>query len=911
MALGVNIVSDFNARGINQAIRDFKRLDSTAKKTAYALQTTTSALNNGVKNLAKYGAAASIVTGVIGKKLIDAGSNLEESMSKINVVFGDSAQSVKDFASTAAQSMGISNQQALEAAGTYGNLLQAFGTTREKAAEMSTTMVQLAGDLASFNNVPVADALLAIRSGLSGEAEPLKRFGIAINDVRLKQEALALKLYDGKGQLSVLAKSQAAYALILKDSTLAQGDYSRTSDGVANMQRTLTATFQDISAELGTALLPAFKTVLGFVNDTILPVFKEFSDIVGTEGLGAAFKYLGDQMLGALGKSNKFKDVVLVIVATVVGLNIAVGIYTGLQTLATAAMTLFGVAATGTAAAVNIAFAGIPALIGLVVVAIVALALRFKGFREMLGKLLPAFKLAFNGIANIVEFQINNIIRSINLLIRAYNLIPFLDNVDTLDHVSLGFKNTKKEVESLGDELTKLKPKLKLTAGGVTPKTPKTPSTTDAGGTGTGATAIDKAKTALEKYTSALKLFGSETKAFNDATKGIATANLSLANATDDVRVAQDKFNKVSKGYGAGSKEAAKATRDLADANRSAVRATLSLRDATRSVADARKDYEDLISGKGVASAKEELTIADDKVAAAKQALNDAKQQYRSYDDQADATDALNDALKEQREAQKKVAEEQEKVNPQAIADAQQKISDAVLDQEDAEIALKDAKQDVIDKQGELNEVLNGAATDSDIYKDALKDLTDAQKTERDATDEVTEAYKRQAEALLELNNARKGLSKAAKGTTKKQEEEAQRLTGIDPNTGLFVGAGISTGGDGNGFSGGMMVLPSIDFSNIDFSGIDFSGIDLSSIFPNGLPALAAGGIVNKPTIAMIGESGSEAVIPLTQLGKMGGATYNITVNAGITATPAQIGQQIIDAIKTAERKSGQVFASA
>ena len=85
MALGVNIVSDFNARGINQAIRDFKKLDSTAKKTAYALQTTTSALNNGIKNLAKYGGAASIVTGIIGKKLIDAGSNLEESMSKINV----------------------------------------------------------------------------------------------------------------------------------------------------------------------------------------------------------------------------------------------------------------------------------------------------------------------------------------------------------------------------------------------------------------------------------------------------------------------------------------------------------------------------------------------------------------------------------------------------------------------------------------------------------------------------------------------------------------------------------------------------------------------------------------------------------------------------------------------------------
>lgn len=892
MALGVNIVSDFNAKGINQAIRDFKKLDSTAKKTAFALQTTTSAVNNGIKNLAKYGAAASIVTGIIGKKLIDAGSNLEESMSKINVVFGDSAQSVKDFASTAAQSMGISNQQALEAAGTYGNLLQAFGTTREKAAEMSTAMVQLAGDLASFNNVPVADALMAIRSGLSGESEPLKRFGIAINDVRLKEEALRLGLYKGKGQLSVLAKSQAAYALILKDSTLAQGDYSRTSDGVANMQRTLTATFQDISAELGTVLLPAFKTVLGFVNETLLPVFKEFSDIVGTEGLGAAFKYLGDQMLGALGKSNKFKDVVLVIVATVVGLNIAVGIYTGLQTLATAAMTLFGVAATGTAAAVNIAFAGIPALIGLVVVALVALAIRFKGFREMLAELLPAFKLAFNGIANIVEFQINNIIRSINLLIRAYNLIPFLDNVDTLGHVSLGFKNTKKEVESLGDELTKLKPKLQITAGGVTPKTPKTPLTTGGGGGGgADTTAIDKAKAALEKYTSALKLFGSETKSYKDAIKGVATANLSLANATDDLRVAQDKFNKVSKGYGAGSKEAATATRDLADANRSAVRATLSLRDATRSVAEAQAELNDLKTGKGLADANSELAAATAEVANEERNIVGLRGRARQTQQLK-----LEKALERQREAQEKVTEESKKYTPEAIRLAEEALTTAILDEEDAKIALADANQDVIDKQKELNEVVSGAAADSQKYKDAQKDLTDAQKAERDATDALADAYDRQAEAARKLKDAKDALRIAAGGTTTKQEQGAQAATGINPNTGLTVGGG--GGGGGGGFE--YMGLPSIDFSNIDLSGIDLSGIDFSSIFA-GIPFMAEGGIINKPTLAVIGESGSEAVIPLSQLGSMGGGT-NVTINVNGGDPNA-----VVDALRKYMRQNGSI----
>jgi hypothetical protein len=76
------------------------------------------------------------------------------------------------------------------------------------------------------------------------------------------------------------------------------------------------------------------------------------------------------------------------------------------------------------------------------------------------------------------------------------------------------------------------------------------------------------------------------------------------------------------------------------------------------------------------------------------------------------------------------------------------------------------------------------------------------------------------------------------------------------------------------------------------------------------IPMMAAGGIVNKPTLAMIGEAGPEAVVPLSRMGKTGG-TYNITVNAGMGANGTQIGKEIVDAIKRYERASGPVFASA
>ena len=237
--------------------------------------------------------AMSAGAAVMGKKFVDAGSDLEESLSKVNVVFGESAKGVTDFAKQSAASLGISQQKALEAAGTYGNLLKAFGLTNEQATDMSVNMVQLAADLASFNNTSVDDALLALRSGLSGETEPLKRFGVALNDVRLKEEAMRMGLITTtSGTLPIAIKTQAAYALIMKDTALAQGDFERTSDGVANKQRIIAAQFQDVSAQIGTALLPAFKMMLDVVANQVLPFLSGFGTALQEGGFSGGIEFV-------------------------------------------------------------------------------------------------------------------------------------------------------------------------------------------------------------------------------------------------------------------------------------------------------------------------------------------------------------------------------------------------------------------------------------------------------------------------------------------------------------------------------------------------------------------------------------------------------------------------------------------
>jgi hypothetical protein len=185
-----------------------------------------------------------------------AASDLSEETNKTRVVFGDAAQSVIDFSEDSAKALGQSQRAALQSAGTYGNLFRAIGLTEQRSAEMSQRLLTLGADLASFNNANPEDVFLALRAGLVGETEPLRKFGVNLNDARLKAEALNLGLADGKGVLDANAKAQAAYSLILKDTTLAQGDFARTADGMANKTRTLKAELEDTSAKIGQQLIP-------------------------------------------------------------------------------------------------------------------------------------------------------------------------------------------------------------------------------------------------------------------------------------------------------------------------------------------------------------------------------------------------------------------------------------------------------------------------------------------------------------------------------------------------------------------------------------------------------------------------------------------------------------------------------
>lgn len=247
-----------------------------------------------LKNFAKTAgiafAAAGAGAAVFLKDAIGNASDLQETLSKTNVIFGDAASEVIKFSETTAKSIGQSQQEALDAASTFAIFGKSAGLAGTDLTKFSTEFVTLASDIASFSNDEPQNVVTALGAALRGEAEPMRRYGVLLNDAALKTKAMEMGIFDGNGALTSQQKVLAAHKLILEQTSDAQGDFARTSDGLANQQRILKARFKDLSTQVGSKLLPVVNKTVGYLGDLF--------DVFEAKGAGGVF----DKLKKDLGK---------------------------------------------------------------------------------------------------------------------------------------------------------------------------------------------------------------------------------------------------------------------------------------------------------------------------------------------------------------------------------------------------------------------------------------------------------------------------------------------------------------------------------------------------------------------------------------------------------------------------------
>jgi hypothetical protein len=215
------------------------------------------------------------------KDAISGASDLAESGNKIQVIFGDASKQVNAFAAQGAKALGQTRLEVLNAAGSFGTFGKAAGLSGGALADFSTKLVGLSTDMASFFNTSPEQAIEAIGAALRGEAEPIRAYGVLLDDATLRQEALRQGLISTTKQaLTPQQKVLAAYQVILQQTSDAQGDFGRTSGGLANQQRILAAQWSEMKTELGSKLLPAATEIVHVFNDGVIPAIGNTGGVV-------------------------------------------------------------------------------------------------------------------------------------------------------------------------------------------------------------------------------------------------------------------------------------------------------------------------------------------------------------------------------------------------------------------------------------------------------------------------------------------------------------------------------------------------------------------------------------------------------------------------------------------------------
>lgn len=294
----ITIDTEISTDGMNPGTKDIekslKRVSNTVKD-----------LGESVKNMsAKLVTAGSKMTGIgttltvgitapvlaAGKSMVQAASDFEENLNKVDVAFGNSAKSVTEWAENATEQFGLSKNQALETTALFGDMATSMGLTQPAAADMSTSLAGLAGDLASFKNIDIEQAMTALSGVFTGETESLKQLGIVMTETNLEEFAERTgKVYSEMGQAE---KVQLRYNYVMEMTKNAQGDYARTADGTANSLRTFQGAIDNLSIAFGQHLLPIITPVITKMTDLV----KKFSEtdaetqklILGISGIAAA-----------------------------------------------------------------------------------------------------------------------------------------------------------------------------------------------------------------------------------------------------------------------------------------------------------------------------------------------------------------------------------------------------------------------------------------------------------------------------------------------------------------------------------------------------------------------------------------------------------------------------------------------
>jgi hypothetical protein len=683
MAVGVNIVSTFDSKGISRAISDFKKIEGVGNKATFSLRTFDKGMTNTVKTVGKLAAGVAVAAGAIGFKLASAAYESQKVMAQTEAIIkatggaaGITASQVSKLSETLSMQIGVDDELIQKSA----NLLLTFKQIQNQTGENNNVFDRAVIAAQDLGNVfGSADAAaLQLGKALSNPEKgitALARSGINFNDQQKEQIKTLVASGDVLGaQKIILAEIEAQVG----------GTAAATATGFDRMKIAM----GNVAEEFGAILIPYIEKFADFVIQKVVPYLDKLAGVVGEEGLGGGIKMLAGDFLNLTTNMGAFGNAMLALIAIFTAIRLV-------TIAASIAQNLFNVSLLANPIGI------IVAAVIVLIVALVALYIKFEIVRKVINSVINFIIGIIENWLNAWIFVINGIISGINLLIKAANFFGAgLTEIGKIGEVQFGrigkaADKAGAKIEAVNMRLENFGEKVKATK-----KEDEKPAFSGVSdGAGGAAKTVETAKEKLQKYIDALKGMSSAQKSARDADKSLMKSRTSLAEATLKLTDAQAYFNQVVAGYGADSKQAkdrqlalrkaqgavekagydvessvfavSKAEQELAAVRLDPESSAQAIREAEISLAEAKLAVKDATESQ--VEATDALTEAETLL---DQAINGAKEGTDAY---AEAVDKLNDAKKSQADAENAVTEaiERQIEAVERLTEAEQKARDA------------------------------------------------------------------------------------------------------------------------------------------------------------------------------------------------------------------------------------------
>ena len=321
----------FNSK-LGQAEAQLKRVDQTAGKAGGAVRdmgaaggTAGQQINTGMGQAER---GAGTLTAALGKaKTVAAGLGLvlgarqavgfftdainsareaEAYTLRVKNTFEDAEGSVTDWAQTTAHGLRMSEDAAKNAALSFSTFGLVLGESGQDLADYSTGLAELAADLAAYGDYDLATVVNDMTSALSGQAVPMRKYGVLLDEATLRQIAFEEGITETNRELTQNEKVLAITAGLYKELDYAVGASEMSAGTFGDSMRELRVNFENVRSEIGQKFLPIANTMVQMLSGPGLSALSTFGDVLGVVGsavelVGRAFGSLPGPVQAAIG----------------------------------------------------------------------------------------------------------------------------------------------------------------------------------------------------------------------------------------------------------------------------------------------------------------------------------------------------------------------------------------------------------------------------------------------------------------------------------------------------------------------------------------------------------------------------------------------------------------------------------